>query len=60
MLPSPVAVFLANLADRALRRLTGRPPAPPSFEGLLDDLYSHWPPEADERPRDDARDLRAA
>jgi hypothetical protein len=60
MLLSPFAAFLAALADRALRFLTGCPSSPPSFEGLLDELYFHWPLDAEELPGADARDLRAA
>lgn len=50
MLLSPFAAILAALADRALRLLTGCPPAPPSFDGLLDELFRSWPLDADERP----------
>lgn len=48
MLLSPIAPFLAALADRALRLLTGCPPAPPSFDGLLDELFARWPLDAEE------------
>lgn len=58
MLLSPIAAFLAALADRGLRLLTGCPPEPPSFEGLLDELFTRWPLDADEMADD--RSGRAA
>jgi hypothetical protein len=60
MLLSPFAAYLSALADRALWLLTGSPATPPSFDNLLDELYSHWPLDADELPADDAYHLRAA
>ena len=42
------APFLAALSDRALRLLTGCPPAAPSFDGLLDELFARWPLDAEE------------
>jgi hypothetical protein len=48
MLLSPFAAILAKLADRALRLLTGCPPEPPRFVGLLDELYAAWPLDAHE------------
>jgi hypothetical protein len=60
MVLSFFAAQLAALADRALRLLTGCPSAPPSFDGLLEELHSHWPLDADELPLADARLLRAA
>ena len=48
MLLSFFASFLAARTDRALRLLTGCPPAPPSFDGLLDELFSSWPLDAGE------------
>lgn len=55
MLLIPFAAPLAALADRGLRLLTGCPPQPPSFDGLLDELFARWPLDADEAPRPDAR-----
>jgi hypothetical protein len=37
---------LAALAERTLRWLSGRPPEPPSFEGLIDELFAAWPLDA--------------
>lgn len=48
MLLSPFAAILADLADRALRLLTGDRPEPPRFDGLLDELYATWPLDASE------------
>ena len=58
MLLSLFAPFLAARTDRALRHLTGCPPAPPSFDGLLDELFASWPLDADEM--EDPRDRAAA
>lgn len=48
MLLSPFAALLASIADRGLRLLTGAPPEPPSFDGLLDELFRSWPLDAGE------------
>lgn len=48
MLLTLFAPFLSGFADRALRLLTGCPPAPPSFDGLLDELFARWPLDAEE------------
>lgn len=40
-------MFLSSLLA-ALTAISGRRPQPPSFDGLLDELYAIWPLDADE------------
>lgn len=51
MLLSPFAATLARLADKALQLITGCPPAPPSFDNLLAELFDTWPLDAEEALR---------
>jgi hypothetical protein len=62
MLLSPFAATLARLADKALQLITGCPPAPPSFDNLLEELFESWPLDAEEELRRPASrlDLAAA
>jgi hypothetical protein len=46
MVPMALLAMLCDVADRALGRLGLRAPAPPSFEGLLDELFARWPLDA--------------
>ncbi len=40
-------MFLSSILA-TLAAFSGRRPQPPSFEGLLDELYAIWPLDADE------------
>jgi hypothetical protein len=41
---------LSDRFDEALRRVTGRPPKPPRFDGLMRELFALWPLEAGDCP----------
>jgi len=50
---------LARIMDRVFRFVSGRPPRPPEFDGLLQELFAVWPEDEHDLVLDGRREIAA-